>query len=101
MNAHMMRGLLICGLILMATGCDHYYRVTDPGSGKTYYTTDIDERGGRIKMKDERTKSTVMLAASEVSEISKEEYEAEVKGTSPTVTPSVATQSPVPTQSPD
>ena len=52
MNTYAIRGLLVCGLILMVAGCTHYYRVTDPGSGKTYYTTDIDKaRGERSKLK--------------------------------------------------
>ena len=50
------------------------------GSGKIYYTTDTDERNGGVKFKDDRTNSTVILHSAEVSEISEEEYEAEVKG---------------------
>ena len=44
MNTQMITGLLICVVSLMVAGCSSYYRVTDPGSGKTYYTTDIDGR---------------------------------------------------------
>jgi hypothetical protein len=62
MNTSVIRGLLVCGMILGVAGCTHYYRVTDPGSGKTYYTTDIHEdRGGAVKLRDERTMSTVTL----------------------------------------
>ena len=74
MNTHMITGIGICVLSLMVTGCSNYYRVTDPGSGKTYYTTSIDERGGGIKFKDDRTRSAVTLHSAEVSEISEEEY---------------------------
>ena len=87
MNTHMITGLLVCVLSLMVAGCSHYYRVTDPGSGKTYYTTDIDERGGGVKFKDDRTRSTVILHSAEVSELSESEYGAEVKGTVAIVTP--------------
>ncbi len=87
MNTHMSRVLLICVLSLMAVGCSHYYRVTDPGSGKTYYTTDIDERSGGVKFKDDRTRSIVILHSAEVSELSEDEYGAEVKGTGPIVIP--------------
>jgi hypothetical protein len=102
MNTHLIRGLLICGLILMVGGCTNYYRVTDPATGKTYYTTDIDkEEGGAVTIKDERTRSNVTLQSTEVREISEDEFEAEVKGTGPIVIPPpVVTQSPAVTQPP-
>jgi hypothetical protein len=102
MNTHAIRGVFVCGLILMLAGCTHYYRVTDPGTGKTYYTTDIDRgKGGAVKIKDERTRSTVTLQSSEVREISEDEYAAEVKGTGPIVIPPpVVSQPPVVTQPP-
>jgi hypothetical protein len=80
-------GPLICMLSLVVAGCSNYYRVTEPGSGKTYYTTDIDERSGGVKFKDARTKSTVILHSAEVNEILEDEYGAEVNGTRPLVTP--------------
>jgi len=101
MTTSVIRGLLVCGVILGVAGCTHYYRVTDPGSGKTYYTTDIHEdRGGAVKLKDDRTRSTVTLQSSEVREISEDEYEAEVKGTGAIVIPPPAVQPPVATQPP-
>lgn len=90
MNTHMSTGLLICVLSQMMAGCSNYYRVTDPGSGKTYYTTDIDERSGRLKFKDEKTGSTVTLHSAEVSDLSEAEYRAEVKVMGP-IPPPVAT----------
>jgi hypothetical protein len=95
-------GLLVCGLILTVSGCTHYYRVTDPASGKTYYTTDIDRQdGGAVRIKDERTRGKVTLPASEVTEISEDEYKAQVRGTGPIVIPPpVVTQPPVATQPP-
>ena len=93
MNTHMITGLLTCVLSLMMAGCSHYYRVTDPGSGKTYYTTDIDERSGRVKFMDDRTRNTIILHAAELSEMSEDEYGAEVKGMRPIViAPPVATR---------
>ena len=102
MNTCVIRGLLVCGLMLMVSGCTHYYRVTDPASGKTYYTTDIDkEDGGAATIKDERTRSNVTLQSTEGREISEDEYEAEVKGTGPIVIPApVVTQPPVAAQPP-
>ena len=86
MKIHMVTGLLlICVLSLMVGGCSHYYRVTEPASGKTYYTTHIDERSGAAKFKDDRTGSYVILHSAEVSELSEDEYGAQLKETRPTV----------------
>ena len=94
MSRTVLRGLMVCGLIMAVMGCSHYYRVTDPASGKTYYTTKINDAGraGAVKIKDEKTGSTVTLQSSEVKEISEDEYEAGVKA------PTVVTQPPVTTQ---
>jgi hypothetical protein len=74
---------MACGLIVMSAGCSdsHHYRVTDPASGKAYYTTKIDDAGraGAVKIKDDKTGSTVTLQSSEVKEISADEYEAGLK----------------------
>lgn len=79
------------GLSVIAAGCTSYYRVTDPGSGKAYYTTKVDEadKGGAVKIKDDKTGSTVTLQSSEVKEISKEEYQVGLaaKPTPPQPTP--------------
>lgn len=96
MKTYLIRGLLVCGLVVIVGGCSHYYRVTDPGSGKMYYTKNIHEdRGGAVKIKDDKTRSTVTLQSSEVREISADEYEAELNRTSPIVIrPSSATTEP-------
>jgi hypothetical protein len=63
-------------LALSISGCTSYYRVTDPASGKNYYTTEVKETGrsGAVKVKDAKTGSMVTLQSSEVKEISEEEY---------------------------
>ena len=78
MRRHLIAGLMICGLTILIAGCTSYYRVTDPASGKTYYTTKINDAGraGAVKIKDAKTGSMVTLQSSEVKEISSEEYEA-------------------------
>ena len=64
-------------LIMVTLGCASYYKVTDVGSGKTYFTKDIDRnRDGSILFEDEGSKSTVTLQSSEVLEISKDEFKA-------------------------
>ncbi len=75
----MMRLVVVIALVfmMMAVGCASYYKVTDIGSGKTYFTQDIDRnRDGGILFKDESSSSTVTLQSSEVLEISKDEFKA-------------------------
>jgi len=76
---------LLCGLVLVTVGCTSYYRVSDPSGGsKDYYTTDIDKtRSGSIKFKDAKSGSTITLQASDVKEISEEEFKAAVKPATP------------------
>jgi len=94
MQKQFITGLMICGLALMVTGCTSYYRVTDPASGKAYYTTKVSDagRGGAVKIKDEKTGSMVTLQSSEIKEISSDEYEAALKA-------QPAKAQPAPTQS--
>lgn len=95
---------MVFGLILSMAGCTTYYKVSDPSSGHTYYTTKVKERGGSgaIKFVDEKSKSTVTLQASEVKEISEEEFEAgvkaQLKGQAPA--PAKAAPAPAPAQAP-
>lgn len=79
MRNQLITTLMFGGLTLLVAGCsDNHYRVTDPTSGTTYYTTKINDagRGGAVKIKDEKTGSIVTLQSSEVKPISEEEYEA-------------------------
>jgi hypothetical protein len=56
-------------------GCANYYRVTDPASGRDYYTHDIDRTDdGGVKFKDARTGDSVTLQSSEVSEVAEGDY---------------------------
>jgi hypothetical protein len=58
-------------------GCAHYYKVTDPGSGKTYYTNHIKNKGhGVIRFKDGVSRTQVTLSGSEVMKITKDQYKA-------------------------
>lgn len=62
-------------LALAATGCSTtYYRVTDPGTGKTYYTDEIKRNGTTVQFKDHKSGAAVTLPASEVLEVPKDEY---------------------------
>jgi hypothetical protein len=65
--------------LLAATGC--HYQVTDPTSGRIYYTKDIDRRsGGSVQFEDERTGTEVTLQNSEVARISEYEYKRGLSG---------------------
>jgi hypothetical protein len=78
MRIYLITTVLLGGLALLAASCTDHYRVTDPMSGKSYYTTKVDNagRGGAVKIKDEKSGSIVTLQSSEVKTISEEEYEA-------------------------
>src|SRR5262245_17598006 len=66
-----------CAAALMITGCTSYYKVTDPTSGRVYYTTQLKQRGsGAAELTDARTGNVVNLQNSEVQQINKEEFEA-------------------------
>jgi len=69
--------LVLCSLFL---GCTTYYKIHDPATGSTYYSTDIDtERGGAVSLKDERTNAQVTIQNSEIMEITADQYDAAIK----------------------
>jgi hypothetical protein len=71
---------MLCGLMLVTVGCSSYYRISDPAGTKEYYTTDIDKsRSGSISFKDAKSGSTVTLQASDVKEISEDDFKAALK----------------------
>ena len=77
----MNRKLAILAIAFLFTflfvACSSYYKVTDPGSGSTYYTSKIKKKSsGFVEFEDANTGSTVTLQSSEVKEINKEEYRA-------------------------
>jgi hypothetical protein len=83
---HLSTALMLGGLTMLVAGCsDNHYRVTDPTSGNTYYTTKVSDtgKGGAVKIKDAKTGSTVTLQSSEVKEISEGEYEAGMMAKAP------------------
>ena len=66
-----------CLALLCAAGCSTYYKVTDPTSGREYYTTELQRKNsGAATLKDARTGNTVNLQNSEIAEISKEQFDA-------------------------
>ena len=71
---------MVFGLIMGMAGCTTYYKVSDPATGHTYYTTKVKERSrtGAVTFEDAQTKSTVTIPSSAVKEISEEEFQAGV-----------------------
>jgi hypothetical protein len=59
-------GLAACG--------STYYLVKDAESGREYYTTRLKHSGDAITFKDGKTRSTVTLQNSEVTEITRDQY---------------------------
>ena len=81
MRKELLAVVSLFGLTVLASGCTSYYLVTDPASGKAYYTNEIDKAGGAgaVKFKDKASGSVVTLQSSEVKEISSQEFEAALK----------------------
>jgi hypothetical protein len=68
--------LLIAGVLLGGlSGCTTYYRITDPTTGKAYYSTEL-KQDGATSFKDARTGDSITLQNVEVRKISKEDFEA-------------------------
>ena len=71
-----MKRLIIASVLgLLLTGCT-YYKITDPGSGKEYYTNDLNAArytmNGAVIFTDMETGKTVTLQNSEVQRVDRE-----------------------------
>jgi hypothetical protein len=70
-----------CLAAFAAAGCSSYYRVTDPATGGTYYTQKVEElRGGAVRFTSAGSGTSVTLQESEVTPISKAEFNEETGG---------------------
>jgi hypothetical protein len=88
--------LFLCTMLMACSST--YYQVRDPGSGSTYYTTDIeDEDGGAVSLKDARTNAHVTIQNSEVMELTGDQYDAAIRTI--TAPPEAAPASAEPTDS--
>lgn len=68
---------VIFGLATLAMGCASYYVVTDPKTGKHYYTTDWETaRGGTTRFTDAKSGAIITIQESEIREISEKEFQA-------------------------
>jgi hypothetical protein len=71
----MLRATVVMLLAVSLAACAHYYKVTDPASGKVFYTEDVDRKGSAVQFKDAQTGGEVTLQNSEVTKIDKQAYE--------------------------
>lgn len=73
----MKRAILLLTLLALGASCGgHYYRITDPASGRVYYSRDVDtkRRTGTVDFKDAKTGAKVTLQSSQVQKIPEAEY---------------------------
>jgi hypothetical protein len=68
---------LALAAVSLLTGCANYYRVTDPTTGKQYYTQYVAVHDGTTTLTDARTGDKVHIQNSDVREISKADFKAE------------------------
>jgi hypothetical protein len=67
---------LLCAALVLTGGCTSYYKVTDPTTSRSYYTTELKKGShGSATLKDARTGNEVTIQNSEIDSITKEEYE--------------------------
>ena len=73
------RCILVVLMSCLLTGC--YYKITNPESGREYYSTDYKDykESGSIRFKDKRTGKLVTLSSWEVEKLDKEEYQAAIE----------------------
>ncbi len=72
--------IIVLASCVVLVGCATYRAVTDPTSGKVYYTTKVKkQRSGVVTFTDARTGAKVTLQSSEIQKISMKEYKQGVK----------------------
>ncbi len=77
----------------LACSSTKYYMVKDPSTGKVYYTEKVKKEDGSTTLTDAKTKSTVTIQNSEVTEISEQSYE---QGVAAAAAPAAAPATPAP-----
>jgi hypothetical protein len=71
----MKKAILVSLLLFVVAGCTSYYKVTDPGTDKVYYTNEVKYKGsGAVELKDAKSGARVVLPSSEVQQIKKDEF---------------------------
>jgi hypothetical protein len=72
----MLRILAVVAVAVCCAACAHnnYYQVTDPGSGKVFYTEEVRRNGSAVEFRDTQTNSVVTLQNSEIAAINEAAY---------------------------
>jgi hypothetical protein len=66
-------------LLLMAAACGaSYFKLTDPATGREYYTQDYTSKGAVIEFKDAKTGAKTTLQYPQVLEINEQTFNAGV-----------------------
>ena len=74
-----LRALALALLTVFCAACGgHYYKVTDPGSSKVFYTEEVKRNGSAVEFKDAQTGGVVTLQNSSIEQIDKQAYETAV-----------------------
>jgi hypothetical protein len=64
------------GLALATVGCTSYYAVTEPRTGKVYYTTEWETaRGGTTRFVDAKSGAIVTIQESEIRQVDEKEFQ--------------------------
>lgn len=68
--------IAVTALVIIACSSTKYYEITDPTTGKVYYTTEYDQgsTSGTISLTDAGTGAEVTIQTSEIKEISEPEF---------------------------
>jgi hypothetical protein len=62
-------------IVLLASGCTSYYRITDQSTRRTYFATGYDTTSsGAVQFYDEKSRADVTLQSSEIIEISRDDF---------------------------
>ncbi len=78
----MPKKFVLIPLLLMAAACEAtYFKVTDPATGREYYTLDYTHKGGVIEFKDAKTGAKTTVQNPRVLEINEQTFEAGVAAT--------------------
>ena len=63
-------------VVLLASGCTSYYRITDQSTRRAYFTTGYDTTSsGAVQFYDQKSRADVTLQSSEIIEITKDDFE--------------------------
>jgi hypothetical protein len=74
-----LRTLFVVLVTVVCAACaSDYYKVTDPASGKVFYTKDVKRNGSAVEFKDAQSGSVVTLQNSQIADIDKQTYETAV-----------------------